>query len=668
MIQKITLFLLIVFNISARSQIINEAPYILTVDELKAWTQTGSTADPSLIATEDLASRFINPVTQFNPNLSNDMEIAYLPDGMNNFGNYGTEQSQFNLYNFTNWSYIDKLVWFGGTADQTVQLPSAPWANTAHKNGVEIMGNVFFAPNAFGGSTATVLNFLEQDTNGDFLVIPRMIDIMEYYNFDGWFINMETNTTPTAGQLMYEFVRDFTAQVEALGKDVMWYDAMLLNGGVNWQNRLTENNSVFVQNDEDNDPGNGFEQRVSSNIFINFFWSTSSFPSASRDRANVIGRSSFDVFTGVDVWPGRNQSPFQTGGNIWMSLLHENTTTPFTSLGLFAPNCVYNNSIYSIFNTDPSDYANFYSEERHMFAGADRNPALEDATGFKGYSNWIPAISAIQELPFETNFNTGHGLKKFTEGVETSSNPWHNMNDQDILPTWQFAFSENNVLSAAWDFENAYNGGSSLKIDGNLLANEAIDLTLYKTKLLLTADLKIDIVFNYSEIDNTQMSLLLTFADNPTETVQMSVAAGTAPGWFGRTLSLDAFMGRELTTIGLRFFASEAIPNYAINIGNMKVHDGIGLGLDENELIANAVTLIYPSNHPNYIELQLNTSLEGTLKTTIYTMQGRQIETETISENSANHQIFTGGLSKGIYLLKVVDERGNSVVKKMLVR
>jgi endo-beta-N-acetylglucosaminidase D len=69
-----------------------------------------------------------------------------------------------------------------------------------------------------------------------------------------------------------------------------------------------------------------------------------------------------------------------------MTNLHENATTPYTSLGLFAPNCVYNNSIYTNFNNDPADYASFYNAENHLFSGDDNNPATVDAAGFKDYA------------------------------------------------------------------------------------------------------------------------------------------------------------------------------------------------------------------------------------------------------------------------------------------
>lgn len=668
MTQKITLITLLLCSVLTSAQIINEAPYILTVDELKAWTQDGATADPILIATEPLAERFQNVETQLNPNLPDDMEIAYLPDGMNNFGNYGEEQSQFNLYNFTNWSYIDKLVWFGGTASQTVQLPSAPWVNAAHRNGVEVFGNVFFAPNQFGGSTATLNNFLEQDGSGNFIVIPIMVDIMEYYGFDGWFINEETNTNSTTAGLMHDFLGELTTAVEALGKEVMWYDAMLLNGNVSWQNRLSAGNSVFVQNDTDGDSSNGFEDRMSSNIFINFFWNTTAFPNASRNRANTIGRSSFDVFTGVDVWPGRNQARFQTGGNNWMSLMHDNPTSPITSFGLFAPNCVFNNSEYSNFNTNPNDYEDFYSEERHMFAGADRNPRLVDASGFRGYSNWIPAASTISEIPFETNFNTGHGLNRFEEGVLIDSSPWHNMNEQDVLPTWQFAFSESGLLSANWDFENAYNGGSSLHFQGSLNAGEPLDLLLYKTQLGVTSDTKVDIIYDQVTNDGASLIVKVSFADESIDDARFFVNTDDDNGWSGITFFLDEFAGEEIDTIGLEFLSSDGTTNYDVHVGNIRVHEGdpLTLSVDDIAQATNDVQVYYALNRDNPITLEINWPSDVSYE--LYSIDGKLVAQDIISkQEQSNYILPTNTMASGVYLLRISDGE-TQVTKKVSVQ
>jgi len=648
------------------SQIVNTAPYILTVDELKQWTTTGPTASTDLIATVNLAPRFTNTATQFNPALTNDMQIAYLPDGMNNFGNYFGEQSQFNLYNFTHWAYLDKLVWFGGTASQTIQLPSSPWTNAAHKNGVKVFGNVFFAPTAFGGATATLTNFLEQDIDGHFVVIPKMITMMQYYNFDGWFINQETATNATTAVLMHDFVRDLTEQTEALGKEVMWYDAMRLNGAVGWQNRLNAVNSPFVQDDQNLD--GSFETRVSSSIFINFFWSSNAFPTASRTRANLIGRSQFDVFTGADIWPGRNQGNFETNGNAFMTNLHENATTPFTSLGLFAPNCVYNNSTFSNFNNDPTDYASFYNAENHLFSGDDNNPALVDATGFKGLSNWIPEASVISTLPFETNFCTGHGTKKFSNGIQIGSESWHHINEQDLLPTWQFAFSENNNLTANWDFQNAYNKGNSLKVTGDLPANASIELMLYKTKLLVTSETQIDVVWQSAFAGNTLVKLILVFADEPDQKYEFQINEGVATDWIKKTITLDSFFtGREIAVIGLGFQSIEAVPSYSFSVGNLKVYDEGAMGITQNLKNNSFITISYPNESNTLVLFNINWPNAKQLQYLVTDMQGKVVKENTISANTT-YPFSTNGMAEGTYIVKFTDQSNHSEIRKIIIK
>lgn len=667
--KKITLLALLFSCGGSFAQIINTAPYILTVNELKAWTQDAPTASTDLICTVPLAQRFINADTQFTPALNN-MQIAYLPDGMNNFGNYYGEQNQFNLYNFTHWAYIDKFVWFGGTSSQTIQIPSSPWANTAHKNGVKIFGDVFFSPTAFGGSTATLQNFLEQDGEGNFVAIPKMIAIMQYYNFDGWFINQETATTAATAQLMYAFVRDLTAQAEAVGKEVMWYDAMILNGNVGWQNRLNGSNSPFLQNDQDADLSNGYETKVSSSIFINFFWASASFPGFSRTRANLIGRSSYDVFTGVDIWPGRNQGDFAINGNTFMGNLHENTTTAFTSLGLFATNSVYSNSTYTNFNNDPADVDSFYSAENHMFAGLDRNPATVDATGFKGFGNWVPETSVIMGT-FQTNFSTGHGTKKFDTGLVASSNSWHNMNEQSLLPTWEWAFSQNGILSAKWDFDEAYSGGNSIKISGNLPANTPIDLMLYKTKIPVDFNngaTHFNLLFKTSNPVDSKMKLLIVFSDEVAQRYEFPLTEGfTFNGWTNVQTSLIPYTGREIAMIGLRFDSETTVTDYSINIGGLNCDTALGTVSAEKQ--PNAVTVSYPGITNNNVVFTINWPSASQLKYTVYDIQGKSVSEKNIAVHKiTNFSLDTSNLHSGAYFVKFTDKNNISETRKIIVK
>jgi endo-beta-N-acetylglucosaminidase D len=499
-----------------------------------------------------------------------------------------------------------------------------------------------------------------------------MIAMMQYYNFDGWFINEETATNATTAALMQDFVRDLTTQAEALGKEVMWYDAMRLNGAVGWQNRLNVNNSPFVQDDQD---ANGtFETRVSSSIFINFFWSGTAYPTQSRTRSNLIGRSSYDVFTGVDIWPGRNQSNFEINGNTFMTNLHENVTTPFTSLGIFAPNCIYNNAVYSNFNNDPLDYASFYNAENRMFAGIDSNPRIVDATGFKGLSNWIPETTVISTVPFITNFSTGHGFKKFNAGLETSSASWHNMNEQDILPSWQFAFSENGILTAEWDFNDAYAKGNSLKISGNLPADTPVDLMLYKTKLNITGSLQVGLVFKSIIANNSNIKVLVVYADEPNQKYELSIGDFfiSINGWkfveASSTPILEGFPQREIAMIGLRFKSTTDIPNFEINIGEVYTSEVL-LSTNSQLKINNYVTVSYPENGNNSILFNINWPNSNQLKYTVTDLQGKIVAENNIAiKNTTAYSFPINGLAKGTYVVKFSDESNRNEVQKIIIK
>jgi len=664
---KIILFVLIsIFTYSENNaQIVNDPPFILSVNELKSWTSGGATADANNIAIENLATRFTDASTQLNTALANDIEIAWLPDGMNNFGNYNGEQPVFNYYNFTHWAYIDKLVWFGGTADDTVQIPSAPWVNAAHKNGVKVFGNVFFAPNAWGGSTATMTNFLEKDASNNFIAVTKLKEIIEYYNFDGWFINEETDTNATNGQLMYEFVRDLTAAIEPLGKEVIWYDAMLLSGSVSWQNYLSGNNNAFLQNDENNNAADGYEQRVSSAMFTNFFWNTYQWPEASNGNANTIGRSPYDVFSGVDLWPGRNQPAFETGGNNWMSDIHNSATSvAYTSLGLFAANAIYNNAQYSNFNNDPNDRLNFYEAERHMFGGADFNPSQIDASGFKGISNWVPASSTITTLPFETSFNTGHGRKKFTDGTETSSTDWHNMSDQDILPTWQFARQGSSSIACSFDFNDAYNGGSSIKFDGMITGGSPSIIKLYKTNLSIGTETVLELTYKTGQITPTNMEVLLAFDDNPANLIPFSLGNSTSVDWNEHVFNLSSYSGKKLVMIAFEMSSVTTVNPYVINIGKLKLLNDPALSTGDFVFEEFA---IYPNPNKGSFYVKLESNFGTEISVIVHDIKGREIfSNKYVNTINFLQKINLKTIQTGIYLVTVSDGDSKEIRKVII--
>lgn len=533
-------------------------PFVLSIDQFKSWTSDGSLADKRNIATVPLAQRFELSGSQLNPARTNQMEIVIVPDGMNGLGNYIGEQEKFNLYNFTHWSYIDKIIWFGGP----VVVPAAPWVNAAHKNGVKVVGNVFFAPNAYGGNDQIVANFLEKNSKGNFIAAQKLVEISTYYQFDGWFINMETNTTAANGALMLEFVTELKRLLPD-NQEVVWYDAMLPDGRVWWQNELNNRNSIFLQNED---------TRVSDNMFVNFSWPRRGNPNTSKSTAEAIGRSEFEVFTGVDLWPSRGQDPFEMGGNDWMNALHVKDV-PTTSLGLFVPNAIFDHDNYSRFRSDPDEVDKFYGFERHLFSGADENPTIDDTAAFKGIGHWVPAASTITELPFETSFNTGHGRLFVTKG-NSEIRDWHDMGKQDVLPTWQFAIAGTAGLDASFDFAKAYQGGSSLKIGGSLQAGGNTTVKLYKTKLAVSSDTKIELIYQTGSVGATHMKVIYSFSDAPGTFISQPVGNTTSRAWNIKSLDLAAESGRKLAVIGFSFESDADVNGYRINIGGLKVFNG----------------------------------------------------------------------------------------------
>ena len=389
----------------------------------------------------------------------------------------------------------------------------------------------------------------------------------------------------------------------------------------------------------------------------------------SKNRAAVIGRSQYDVFTGADIWPGRNQGNFLTNGNAFMGNLHENTYTAFTSLGLFAPNCIFNHSIYTNFNNDPTDYASFYAAENKMFAGADQNPATIDATGWKGFCNWVPETSVITSPYFSTNFSTGHGIKKFSQGNEISNASWHNMDLQDILPTWQWAFTPNSTLSARWDFDDAYANGNSLKVSGSLAANTPIDLMLFKTKIPTTFDMgfveSINMMYKKNGDFGPTLKLLLVFSDEPNQKYEFNLNDNASNDWSPGYASLDGFGNREIAMIGLRFNSGTAIADYSVNFGALDFSSPT-LGTDTFDTKAQYVTVAYPQDK---IMFRINWPNAQKINYTIFDLQGRKVKSNSLHVTKTyEHRLDAGGMESGTYIVKFTDEKNTSVTKQILVK
>jgi endo-beta-N-acetylglucosaminidase D len=405
--------------------------------------------------------------------------VLIAPDGMNALGGSVEPQPRFNLYTFTHWPQVDILAWFGGTADKTVVIPARPWIDAAHRNGVKVIGTVFFAPSAWGGSPDTVRALLHQRPDGSFPAADRLVEIGRFYGFDGWLINQETDVAPADGERMVRFMA-YLSRAAPKPMEIHWYDAMLPNGQVVWQNELNRRNISLFQSGR---------RRASDGFYLNNQWTRAGLRS-SAVLADRSGRTRYDLFVGADLWPRRDAQPaFRNTG--WLDALRTRAGGPaLGSIALFAVNFNYGlgskgDPRFGDFQNNPADVHLFYRAEERLFAGDDLNmgEAGPGSSGsWPGISSLVPARSTVTALPFQTYFNTGHGLQDFRFG-RRAGGAWHDMSRQDVLPTWQFAFSPGTRVKVGYDFERAYHGGSSLHIVRSGPSRSFAEVPLYLTRL-----------------------------------------------------------------------------------------------------------------------------------------------------------------------------------------
>ena len=88
-------------------------------------------------------------------------------------------------------------------------------------------------------------------------VADKLIQVAETYGFDGWFINQETEgaeertLTRDDAVKMQEFIKYFKKQAHEMR--LVYYDSMTSEGKMDWQNALTDKNTMFMTDEEGNE-------------------------------------------------------------------------------------------------------------------------------------------------------------------------------------------------------------------------------------------------------------------------------------------------------------------------------------------------------------------------------------------------------------------------------
>ncbi|MFJ6383613.1 discoidin domain-containing protein [Kitasatospora sp. NPDC092039] len=493
-----------------------------------------------------LQPRTGDPALRANPNArSGEGKIASLVSFGPTSNNPSQGSADPNYYAFGYWQYVDKLVFWGGSAGEGLILaPNPTVIDAAHRNGVKVYGTVFFPPGAYGGQLQWVRDFV-QKSGSRYPVADKLVQAAQYYGFDGWFINQETGGGDST---LAAEVRNLMQYTKAQsGTEFMWYDAMTTSGSVNWQNALTSANSPFLQDGS---------KRTSDSMFLNFNWSASGLAS-SRTLARQLGRSEYELYTGIDT----EAAGYNTGVD-WNALFPSGRPHT-TSLGLYRPEWTWKSA---------ADRADFYAKDARYWVGAANDPSRIDlSASWPGLAGYVAESSPVTAKPFVTNFDTGQGDFYNAAGTRVATGGWNNLSLQDVPPTYRWVVeSSGSRLTPSVDFTDAYQGGSSLRLSGKLDAANTV--RLYQTRLAVAANTKLDLVVKAPAAGPTRLKAAVSFTDAPGSFTTIDVGSNSGTGWERHTLDLSPYAGRTVAQIALRVEGSD--PAYDLRVGQVALYDG----------------------------------------------------------------------------------------------
>ncbi|MBN3546561.1 discoidin domain-containing protein [Fictibacillus barbaricus] len=446
---------------------------------------------------------------------------------------------------FSYWQYADLMVyWAGSSGEGIIVPPSADVIDASHKNGVPILGNVFFPPTVYGGKKEWVEQMLTQRADGSFPAADKLLEVAEYYGFDGWFINQETEGgTPETAKKMQQFLV-YLQNHKPEGMEIMWYDSMTNDGRINWQNALTDKNSMFLQDGE---------QRVSDSMFLNFWWRDQQ---SSYNKAQQLKRNPYDLYTGIDVEARGTSTSIPWEG------IFPKGKAPYTSLGIYRPDWAFKTS---------QNMEEFYQKEQEFWVGKNGDPSDTEGNGsWKGMAHYFTAKTPIQELPFVTHFNTGSGKFFSVKGDVSSNEAWNNRSLQDVLPTWRWLKEGGQDLDVNFDWEQAYYGGSSLKLSGMLDPADPAHLKLYKTDLPIQKDTELSITHKANS-KNAKVKVGISFLDDPESFIFLDTETKDRDEWTTSSFKLKKYNGKKLAAISLFVEGNQEVEDFKLHVGELKV-------------------------------------------------------------------------------------------------
>ncbi|KAJ7568961.1 hypothetical protein O6H91_01G054600 [Diphasiastrum complanatum] len=283
--------------------------------------------------------------------------------------------SNSGAYSLWHWGCVDVFVYF---SHNLVTIPPPGWVNAAHKHGVQVLGT-FITEWEEGEKICQSL--LESEESAQMYAL-RLAELAQALGFDGWLINIENKIRKDQIGNLIQFVKHLTISMHTLVPSslVIWYDAVTIDGELDWQNCLNNKNYEFFD--------------ACDGVFINYTWKEE----YAKVSAIAARHRAFDVYMGVDVF-GRNT--FGGGGfnsNIALKVAQE----AGVSAALFAIAWVYET------NQSP----NFQEAEDRWWGTIEAcwNYVNRNQLKFPFFSDFneprICLVKASQESPFHVSLSS----------------------------------------------------------------------------------------------------------------------------------------------------------------------------------------------------------------------------------------------------------------------
>ena len=518
----------------------------ITWRSLKAW-RAETDADLAFnAASVPLAARF-TPTPANTTARSGQARVQSLVSFGPTSSNPAQGAATADYYALTHWAYLDELVFWGGSSGEGIVLaPNAPIVDAAHRHGVPVLGNIFLPPAAYGGQLQWTRDLVQKDSAGHYPLAAQLVAVAAAYGFDGWFVNAETGGGNSAlATDMLGFLKELKALGAARGQRVTWYDAMTVNGSVSWQGALNNQNKTFFQ--------------AADSMFVDFRWTAGSLASSGK-QAQQLGRSRYELWAGVDV----ESNGTSTSVN-WDAIV-PTTKAHVTSLGFYRPEWTRNHLPTS---RTPGD---FHTADDQFWTGASLDPSAPDPN-----ARWrAPAVSVadrstVTSVPFATVFNTGHGLKWYENGEVTSDSGWNHLGLQDRLPSRRWVVrTAGQRPTVAFDFADAWRGGSSLLVSGALDAPATLDL--YATRLPIRPETVVELTHRV-DAGSARVELAVATADPSAPGQAPSYTyfpVATGKGWGTTTVPLTGLSG-TVRTLAVRLTGSGGRARW--RLGGLAVRD-----------------------------------------------------------------------------------------------